>query len=84
MTLNKPWEVECYWNDPERYDLENLGIKVSGAPSTRKVIVFDVDNLTSGTISDGEIETGFITSGGQEYATIHSYDELKELIKQYI
>lgn len=88
MNLLKPLELEIYWKNDAACQLEQLGIPVDEQngykPETTLITFYSVDNVTSGTIIGIDGETGFITSGGQEFGTNMTYQELKNIIDSHL
>lgn len=84
MNLKQPLELEIYWKNGTDCQLESLGIEVDYIPETRPMMFYSVDYISSGEPQGVNEEKGFISSGGEEFATTLSYDELKNKIKFHL
>ena len=76
MRLSKPLELEIYWKNGDACELEALGIKTTYIPETKLVTFYNIDYVSVGEPEGIGKETGFLSSGGEEYATPLTYDQL--------
>jgi len=84
MNLKKPLEIDTYWNSPEFEEMRELGIDCEYIPVFKKITFYTVDHIFSCESKNEPIEKGYIMSGGEQYRTVLTYQELKALIDKNI
>lgn len=77
MNLKSPLELDIYWKNGETCQLEELGIEVDYKPETKLLTFYSVDYVSRGNIGGLDYEVWFLSSGGEEFATMFSYEKLK-------
>lgn len=88
MKLLKPLEIEIqYWDDDEDDDPNaslyvELGIKDSKSIVPRKATIFSIENFYPSTSKKDSLV--IVTSGGISMELTITYNEFKQLIKNYI
>lgn len=82
MNLNTPLEVEVYWKNGESCQLEELGIKTEYIPETKRMTFYSVDYVSIGEPEGVGYEVGFLSSGGEEFATTLSYEDLNSKVRR--
>lgn len=82
MNLRKPLDLEVYWQSSVDCQLEDLGIKTDSIPEKKTITFYTIDHTYKGIVSWEDKECGVIRSGGEEYATVLTYEQLKGVISR--
>ena len=81
MNLKTPLTLNIFWNTPEATQLLDLGIEISDErPETRECIFFTIDNISGYSFNWSNKVFGCICSGGDEYISELTYEELKTAV----
>jgi hypothetical protein len=80
MNLSNPIEIQVLWKNEDTCHLEELGISTTYIPETKPITFYSVDYVSTGIPQGLDYETGFLSSGGEEFATLTSYDNLLQLV----
>lgn len=83
MTLTTPMRLECFFFEPEQYELEQLGIETQRYTSKRPVIFYEVDNISTYIKAEGEPLRAAISSAGDEYLTDLTLEQLAAKIEHH-
>lgn len=72
-------ELDIYWLEGFANQKKELGLELEkGDATTKKVTFFTIDNISETDYHDEKV--GCVSSGGQEYLTTLSLEELKHRI----
>lgn len=84
MNLSKPLQLQVLWKNADACQLEDLGIATTYIPETKPIMLYSVDYISHAQAQGLDYETAFISSGGEEFATLMSYQELVSLVAEYL
>jgi hypothetical protein len=82
MTLKKPLSILCYVYSENQRQLLDLGVSSSDDLETNEVTFYSIDNISSDKVNGVDGEVGWILSGGRDFATILTYEHLKDVINE--